>query len=169
MVALSSLCLCEGLWPWWVLRHPQVVLKWQQINYLHVFRPGYSDSPLTWNISRGYSKSWTKQFLLMIPQHLSNKKWWSLPSLSTFNDSHFGNGSRPNIPPKTGTCGFPPRSVRQAAMSFHFFKSAKALLCLLALCKTFDDRGIDHLISVQQVMLSHKNQEKPPNFSGTWD
>lgn len=78
----------------------------------------------------------------MIPQHLKKKR--SLPSLSTFIHSHFGIGSRPNIPPKTGTWWFT-RSVRQAAMSFHFFKSAKALLCLLALCKTFDDRGIDHL------------------------
>ena len=164
--SFGSLRLCEELWPWWVLWHPWVVLKWKWISYRHVFRRGYCDSPLTWNISRGYSRSWTKQLLLMIPQHLKKKR--SLPSLSTFIHSHFGIGSRPNIPPKTGTWWFT-RSVRQAAMSFHFFKSAKALLCLLALCKTFDDRGIDHLSLTSETKSDVVSHKLGKNTEFHWD
>lgn len=123
-----------------------IVFKWQRINYHHVFRPGYSDSPLTWNISRGYSRSWTKQLLLMIPQHKHDDPF----PVSAHLMIHISEMDADQTSlPKRGLVDSP-GSVRQAAMSFHFFKSAKALLCLLALCKTFDDRGIDHLISVNK-------------------
>lgn len=85
---------------------------------------------------------------------------WFLSTWTTKNDDPFPvsahlmihiseTGPDQTSLPKRGLVDSP-GSVRQAAMSFHFFKSAKALLCLLALCKTFDDRGIDHLVSVNK-------------------